>query len=176
MKKNSGTQEALDQKIHTTIKKYCEIDIESIETDKALHAFDVLSKRASSDEIRAHKGEYVFLFSRVIHGLDPVSQDLVRPRQNKSVQIAPKVVGLTDWLIDQKGREDGLYKTRLKKLIQLIKSKNLPISSKKHQEWEKSLAPKRKISLRGFKVREPENAYRCVLFNRGINNRPCERN
>lgn len=167
MKNNTHTQATLDSDIHTTLKGYCSEPVASIQTDKALQEFERLSKHASEAEIHAHKGEYIFFFTRLVGALEDIPSSTVYSATAKSVKYTPKVVKLTDWFINQREREDALYKTRLKKLVQLLKRKNLPISTQKHQEWDESLAAKRKISLRNTRALSPETVYRCAFFGRG---------
>ncbi len=166
------TQEILDTKIYKTIQEYCNTRKHPVRAEEALLAFDFLSKRASAEEIRAHKGEYLFLFRRLIHSLPCVSGGKGRsPFRTETEQYAPKIIELTDWFIAQRGCKDGPYKTKLKDLLHMIEEKHVPVHTSKWQTWQECLTPKRKISLKNCKAEQPAKVYRCSFFGRGINHR-----
>lgn len=165
-------QETLDSKIHKTIQDYCDATKHPIRVEQALLAFDFLSKSASKSEIRAHKGEYLFLFRRLISSLPSVPVRKGRHSfKTETEQYTPKIIELTDWFIAQRGREDGLYKNRLKTLLQVMDEKNLPVSAKKRQTWQECLMPKKRISLRNLKVVQPETVYHFGFYGRGLHHK-----
>ena len=152
-------QEILDAKMHQAIKAYCAK--RPVRTEEAFLAFDFLSKHVSAYELYLHKGEYLFLFAKLVAGLKKVpAGSHVR---TESEQYAPKIVELTDWFISKRGSADSIYKTRLKGLIALIKTQNLPVSEKKHQEWAQRLAPKRPRASKITILPDPDMECPCVL-------------
>ena len=170
-------QEVLDSKIHKTIQEYCDTNKHPIRMEQALLAFEFLAKSASKSEIKAHKGEYLFLFRRAISTLQRVPERKGQRRfKTEAEQYAPKIIELTDLFISQRGREYGLYKGRLKNLLQTIDEKNLPVPAKKHQAWQECLIPKNQPSLKNLKVEEPETVYRCGFFHRAHKYKHCEMN
>ena len=141
MKQNKQTQEMLDAKIHKAIKEFCDTTKHPVRTEGAFLAFDFLSSHASAYEIYLHKGEYLFLFAKLVHGLKKVPVTKTHPI-TEGEQYTPKIMELTDWFISQSRTADSIYKTRLKGLTRLIKDQNLPVPETKYQEWARRLAPK----------------------------------
>lgn len=172
-------QEALDSKIHKTIQEYCDINRRPIRVEQALLAFDFLAKSASKSEIKAHKGEYLFLFHRLVSSLKEIpARKMIKGIKTETEQHATKIIELTDWFVAQRGPKDSLYKTRLKNVLRMLDEKNLPVPVKKRQEWQECLIPKNQLpSLKNCKLeKQPEVVYSCAFFGHRVGRRVFDKN
>ena len=170
MEQSEQTQKALDAKIHTAIKNYCDTKRHPVRTEKAFLAFDFLRKHASAREVYLHRGEYLFLFSKAVYSLKRTPQT-GDDEHNESVQYTPQIVELTDWFVAQRQPADSLYKTRLKGLFRLLKDQNLPVAPEKYEEWSRLLAPKRPPVKNLPLIQAPEITYHCTFDDRARRSR-----
>ena len=167
MNQDKQQQETLDAKIHKAIKEFCDTTKHPVRTEGALLAFDFLSSHASAYEIYLHKSEYLFLFTRLVHGLKTVPATKSHPT-TEGEQYTPKIVQLTDWFISQSRTADSIYKTRLKGLTRLIKDRNLPVPEAKHQEWARRLTPKHQRASKIVVLPNPDMECPCALVSHRV--------
>ncbi len=163
-----GTQntETLDSQIHRTIRVYCNPTNGAIQPRQTLNAFMALAKHASAHEIRIHKSEYVYLFTKLILAIPKE----LKEKKIELTQCIPQITKLTDWFFSKALKSDPAYKNRLRGLVKTIQNYQLPVDSAKQQDWKLRLAVKKRSNPRPF-LPDPDRIYHFALADCKIRNK-----